>query len=327
MTTSVSNSDASLVSRLAAIPGGVAVLCGGPGGEREVSLASGENAHKALERAGLPNRLVIAPEDGAAEYLSNLECGLAVMMFHGEFGEGGVVQEILERRGIPFSGSDSTSCRLSIDKNATKKKMVAAGVPTPRWALIVSVESAARAVEEAGLGYPLFVKPNFGGSSVFVSKVETPDALEAAVALALSSDRLALVEEMVHGRELTIGWLEGRTLPVIEMNADGVFYDYRAKYQSDATRYTCPALLELEVEKAIHRYACVVAEIVGARDVARVDVMLGPDGPKFLELNALPGFTSHSLLPLAAATAGIPVERLCLTLAAMAAGRAGVTRR
>lgn len=326
MVIKVIHDDASLVSGLSAIPGGVAVLCGGPGGEREVSLASGELTHRALERVGLPNRLVAVPEEGAVEFLRNLECGLAVMMFHGEFGEGGEVQEILEGRGIPFTGSDSASCRLSIDKNATKEKMRAAGVPTPRWALVTEVGSAARAVADAGLRYPLFVKPNFGGSSVFVSRVEEPDELEPAVSLALSSDRLALVEEMVRGRELTVGWLEGRALPIIQMSADGVFYDYHAKYKSDATRYTCPAILEPAVEDAITGHALTVAEIVGARDVARVDVMLGMEGPMFLELNALPGFTAHSLLPMAAAAAGIPIGRLCLSLAAMAARRAGVIR-
>lgn len=307
------------------IPGGIVVLCGGPGGEREVSLLSGETAHRGLERAGVRNRMVVVPRNSPERFLEELECGLAVMMLHGQFGEDGVAQAILERRGIPFSGSDSLACRLAMDKNATKLLMLEHGVPTPRWTVTDRADRAAAAVARAGLAYPLFVKPNFGGSSVGVSKVDAQEKLEAAVAATLATDRLAVVEEMVEGRELTVGWLAGQVLPIIELNADGVFYDYHAKYESEKTRYLCPAKLEPAVAAAVTAHVLKVVAFVGARDIARVDLMLGKDGPKLLELNALPGFTSHSLVPMAANRAGIPLEQLCLSLAAMAAGRAGVS--
>ena len=309
------------VERMRNLPGGIAVLCGGPGGEREVSLASGETAHRALLDAGVENRLVIVPADDPDGFLAGLECGVAIMMLHGEFGEDGRAQEILEKRGIPFTGSDSAACRLSMDKNAVKKLMVAAGVPTPRWAVAASATEAVASVGSAGLEYPLFVKPNFGGSSVGVSRVGAADELSAAVSATLATGPLALIEEMVIGRELTVGWLDGAVLPAIELEADGVFYDYHAKYKSEKTRYLCPAVLEADVAAAIAGHARTLVGLVGARDLARIDIMLGAAGPMVLELNALPGFTSHSLFPLAAGRAGIPVGELCLSLAAMAAGR------
>lgn len=303
--------------------GGVAVLCGGPGGEREVSLNSGRTVHEALARAGLENRMVIVPVERPEAFLESLECGLAVMMLHGEFGEDGTAQAILEQRGILYTGSDAASCRLSMDKNATKEKIQALGVPTPRWIMAASPEEVENAVRVAGLHYPLFVKPNAGGSSVGTSRVNAQGELAGAVAATHSADGLTIVEEMVVGRELTIGWLNGCLLPIIEMNAEGVFYDYHAKYQSDKTVYRCPADLPVDLVERIHELAETVIVATGARDLARVDMMLGENGPMVLELNALPGFTSHSLVPMAAAVAGISIENVCLSLAAMAMARAG----
>lgn len=301
-----------------------AVLCGGPGGEREVSLASGENVHQALLRAGLRNELIVVPAEHPERALESVDCRVCVMMLHGEYGEDGSAQKVLERRGIAFTGSDSRACALAMDKHASKKLFVEKGIPTARWLVADDPAGAGELVREAGLSYPLFVKPNDRGSSVGVEKVETPAALAAAVAATLRESGLALVEEMVTGRELTVGWLDGRVLPIVELLADGVFYDYNAKYLSDATRYICPADLPPELAEEIAGHARAVAECLRARDLSRVDVMLGPEGPMVLESNALPGFTSHSLLPMAAAEAGIGMERLCLDLVAMAAQRAGI---
>ncbi|MCL2000515.1 MAG: D-alanine--D-alanine ligase [Planctomycetes bacterium] len=311
--------------KLNAARAGVVVLCGGPGNEREVSLVSGENVHQALNRAGLENELVRVPEDNPQQVLENLICRVAVMMFHGEFGEDGTAQSILERRGITFTGSDSQACSLAMDKNATKELFVKYGIPTARWALGDTPAGLAAAVRKAGLSYPLFAKPNHGGSSVGVSRVNRPEELEQAANGILTMDHLVLAEEMVVGRELTVGWLDGRVLPIIELLADGDFYDYQAKYHSDATRYICPADLAPELTQSIQRYTARIVEIIGSRDLARVDMMFGPDGPRFLEINSLPGFTSHSLVPMAAGAIGISMEKLCLSLVGMAASRIGIT--
>ena len=133
-----------------------------------------------------------------------------------------------------------------------------------------------------------------------------------------------MLEEFVAGREVTVGWLDGDILPAIELIPDGVFYDYRAKYQSDRTRYLCPAPVAPDVSRGIAALAAAVSKILSVRDLARVDIIVGASGPRVLEINTLPGFTSHSLLPLAAATAGLAMPRLCRKLAEMAAARAGL---
>lgn len=303
------------------LPGEVAVLCGGPGPEREVSLDSGREVHNAFTRLGLENRLVIVPEDDAVSFLEKLECGIAVMMLHGEFGEDGTAQEILEERGIPYTGSTPHACRLAMDKAASKEVFKSAGILTPKWAVAFSPATADAVVRSAGLRYPLFVKPNCGGSSVGVSPVKAPEELAGAVEKALAGGGPALIEEMAVGRELTGGWLDGRVLPFVEMEAAEAFYDYHAKYESEKTRYHCPANLDAEVMKKASGIMTRVAKLIGVRDLARIDFILTDRGPMVLEVNALPGFTRHSLLPLAAARAGIGIERLCLSLVAMAAER------
>ncbi|MDR1520328.1 MAG: D-alanine--D-alanine ligase [Planctomycetota bacterium] len=300
---------------------GVAVLCGGPGGEREVSLNSGRNAHQALLRAGVDSRLVVVPAESPEETLESLSCRVAVLMLHGRFGEDGTAQRILERRGVVFTGSDSAAAALAMDKAAAKGIFRRNDIPTPNWAVGDSLERLVEAVEEARLSYPLFVKPNSGGSSVGVSPVWRPEYLPAAARLALADDCLALAEEMVVGRELTVGWLDGEILPIIELRADGIFYDYRAKYLSEATRYACPADLPERIAAEVGRVADLAIRALGTRDIGRADIMLGPGGPMILEVNALPGFTSHSLVPMAAGASGMSLENLCLRLVGLAGMR------
>lgn len=315
----------SILERLTASGVRPVVLCGGPGGEREVSLASGENVHGALLEAGLDNDLLVVPAGDPELFLERLECGLAVMMLHGEFGEDGRAQAILERRAIPFTGSDSVACAKSMDKDGAKRLFAQEGVPTPRWIVAGDPEEAVAKIAEAGLCYPLFVKPNYGGSSVGARRARTPEALRDAVAQAAAEDgELAIIEEMVEGREFTVSWLDGQVLPIIELRVDGDFYDYRAKYLSDATGYVCPADVPGSVATEIGRHVEAVTAVLGVRDLSRVDIMLGADGPMVLELNALPGFTTHSLMPMAAAAAGIALDQLCLRLTVMAADRAGI---
>jgi D-alanine-D-alanine ligase and related ATP-grasp enzymes len=288
---------------------------------------SGEQAHRALLRAGVPNAKIEVPAVGYAEFAEALPLSLAVLMLHGEWGEDGGVQGILERRNIPFTGSGARASGLAMDKNGCKKIFAEEGIPTPRWCVAGTVAEAGRAVRRSELRFPLFVKPNYRGSSVGAGRVDGFDGLDAAVRKALSEDSLAIIEEMVVGRELTIGWLDGGSLPIVEMCASGAFYDYDAKYLSNETRYSCPAELEAGMARRIGELAEKVALCIGVRDVARVDVLLGGDGPMVLEVNTLPGYTTHSLLPMAAACAGMSIEALTMKLAGMAAARAGISLR
>ncbi len=312
----------SIIETLAAA--GVGVLCGGPGAEREVSLMSGERAHNALLAAGVPNRKIEVPAHGYTEFLEQLPLGLAVMMLHGVWGEDGGAQAILERRNIPFTGADSRASALAMDKNGSKIRFVEEGIPTPRWVVAGSADEAIEAARREELQLPFFVKPNYRGSSVGAGRVDRFDQLEQAARYSLKEDSLVIVEEMVIGREITIGWLDGKALPSIEMQAAGEFYDYEAKYLSDATRYQCPADLEPSVAKELSALAERVAASIGVRDSSRIDFILGDEGPMVLEINTIPGFTSHSLLPMAAAAAGMGVEQLTVHLATMAAKRAGL---
>ncbi|MCD8141404.1 MAG: D-alanine--D-alanine ligase [Planctomycetaceae bacterium] len=306
--------------------GNVAVLCGGPGGEREVSLNSGQEVYAALVRAGVTCTKVVVPPHNPERMLEKLSCDVAVMMLHGEFGEDGQAQAILERRGIAYTGSSAEACNRAMNKAGTKILMENANIPTPRWATADVPSRAPEAVEAAGLHYPLFVKPNHSGSSVGVSRVDVPEQLLPAAEQAMAGDSLIVIEEMIAGREFTVSWLDGELLPVIELSAKETFYDYKAKYLSDETRYTCPADIPADLAALMGRYTLETVAAVGARDLARVDLLLGPDGPTLLEINTSPGFTSHSLLPMAAAATGMTMERLCMKLVAMAALRGGSVR-
>lgn len=301
-----------------------AVLCGGPGVEREVSLNSGESVYAALAGAGFDVEKAVVPEAGFEAFLNDLDCQVAVMMLHGEFGEDGRPQALLEKRGIPFTGPDAAACRIAIDKDMSKQLFRQHSVPTADWVVVESVAEAGAKMAEAGLAAPVVVKPNSLGSSVGVAIVRAPEDLEPAVTKALAVDPRVMIEPFMPGRELTIGWLDGNLLPIIELVPDGTFYDYNAKYISDKTEYRCPAELDPGDEAASRSAAENVLKIVSARDLSRVDIILGPSGPMVLEVNTSPGFTSHSLVPLAARRAGIAMEDLCARLVEMAARRGGL---
>jgi len=257
-------------------------------------------------------------------------------MLHGEFGEDGRVQAVLDDMGLPYAGAGRAASELAIDKHAAKARLAAAGVPVPVGIQLSgpSVYSGAdilaeRRLDEAlavgNLAFPVVVKPNARGSSVGVSLVRERSALSEAVRRAFEVDNDVLVEEYVDGRELTAGYLDGAMLPLVELAPDGVFYDYHAKYRSDKTRYFCPAELSGSMGRHIQELGKRGVEALGARDLARVDFLLpaGPRGPVALEINTAPGFTSHSLLPMAARAAGLDFTALCLKLVALAEANGG----
>lgn len=302
----------------------VAVLHGGPGAEREVSLESGRQVHQALRRDG--KDVALLDVRGPAD-IEKLDADVAVVMLHGEFGEDGAMQALLEARGMAFTGSDARACALAMDKHAAKQRLAEAGVRVAAWGLARSenpgeIDDALRA---AGGAFPLVVKPNARGSSVGVTLARDATALADAVRSALAFDPGgAMVEAYVDGREFTAGWLGGVSLPLVELKADAEFYDYDAKYISDRTRYLCPAPVDPRTTADWQKMAARVVEVLGARDLARVDFMAdseSPEGAVVLEINTAPGFTAHSLLPKAAKAAGLDLAELCWRLVDMAAAR------
>jgi D-alanine-D-alanine ligase len=247
------------------------------------------------------------------------EADVVVLGVHGVPGEDGSFQAVLELLGKPYTGSDARSSALCIDKALTKIVMEEAGVATPRWAILDSLTDRSivrEAFEEIRdeLKLPVVIKPNDQGSTVGLTILNEDDAdlFVKAVELSWKYSRKALVEEFIEGRELTVTVLEGRPLPIVEIAPNEGFYDYHHKYTKGMTVYTCPADLSQEVTERIQLDALEVFDVMGARGYARIDFRLRPDNIwSCLEINTLPGMTELSLVPKAAAAAGISFGELC----------------
>jgi D-alanine-D-alanine ligase len=303
------------------------VLLGGFSNEREVSLVSGDAVASALEGAGHVTRRVDVHEDFERRGEAILEgCGLAFVMLHGEFGEDGQVQELLEGWGLAYTGSGPASSRAAMEKVSSKRAFEQKGIRTPRWRTFARGEDPDGLVEEFGL--PMVVKPSASGSSIGVTIVRDEGELGTALGEAAKHRGQVLVEEFVHGREVTVGVLGGEALPVIELVPKREFYDYDAKYSDDAgTEYLCPAPLAGGATEALQAEALAAHRSLDCRDFSRVDMRLDDQGTGFvLEVNTIPGFTSHSLLPKAAQANGVGFTELVERIAELALGRFGAGR-
>ncbi len=282
-------------------PHRIAVLMGGPSPEREVSLRTGAACAGALRECGYDVTEVIVEDE---YFVLPANTDLAFISLHGTFGEDGQVQDILNARGIPFTGADANTSRITIDKEKTKEKFRAAGVPTPQGQLV-------HRVEEITVPLPVFIKPNSQGSSVGSRAARTRPEVTAAIADALKFDSSVLVEQLIDGRELTVGVLGTQVLPVIEIRPLEGFYDYTNKYTKGKTEYFCPAQLSEEITAQIQRYALAAHRAVGNTVYSRIDFLLEGDKSYCLEINTIPGMTATSLLPKAAAAVGITFPELC----------------
>ncbi|MBX3675262.1 MAG: D-alanine--D-alanine ligase, partial [Burkholderiales bacterium] len=231
----------------------------------------------------------------------------------GRFGEDGTVQGALEVMGIPYTGSGVMASALAMDKWRTKLVWLAAGIPTPRFAIAEPGTDWARVLDRLGL--PVFVKPAHEGSTLGITKVRTAADLAPAIAFAATFDPLVIVEEFVEGQELTASVLGEEALPLVRIEAPGGNYDYQNKYFTDDTKYHCPAGVRPDVEAAIRRDALAAFRVLGCRGWGRADAMLRADGTySFLEMNTSPGMTGHSLVPMAARAVGIDYPDLCLRI-------------
>jgi D-alanine-D-alanine ligase len=283
----------------------VAVLLGGPSAEREVSLRSGAAVAAALRTLGHAVD-EIDPIDPAWQVPDDTE--VVFLALHGTFGEDGGVQRILEARGLPYTGCDAESSRIAFDKVLTKQRCLKAGIPTAPYRVVDSVAAPWPSPWEP----PLVVKPVRQGSSVGLRFVDRLEDWRPALEECLRYDREALIEPRILGRELTVGILEGESLPVVEVRPRLGIYDFQHKYTRGATEYLCPAPLEPSIHAAVKAAALGAFSAVGGRDYARIDVMLTAEGaPMVLEVNTLPGMTETSLLPKAAAAAGLSYTQLC----------------
>ncbi|MEM9173530.1 MAG: D-alanine--D-alanine ligase [Pseudomonadota bacterium] len=289
--------------------GKVAVLYGGRSAEREVSLASGQAIATALDSRGVDAQL-FDPAERALTELVDIGVSRVWNALHGGEGEDGRVQGALAMLGIPFTGSGVLGSALAMDKQRSKMVLAAQGIPVPDG-FVVHADQTPREPD----AYPVFVKPVAGGSSLGTTAVTCASAYQDALSEAFRFDREAMVEPQLQGPEMTVGVIGSRALPSIRIEAANAFYDYDAKYASDATRFVCPGSDDSALEAHLTKLALASVKALGCRGWARVDFMLDAQGnPHVLEVNTVPGMTDHSLVPHAAKVAGIDFAQLCLTI-------------
>ncbi|WP_302141952.1 D-alanine--D-alanine ligase [Halomonas alkalicola] len=294
--------------------GRVAVIYGGSSAEREVSLKSGAAVLAALTRAGV-NAIGYDPADGGLVGLEALAPDRVFIALHGRGGEDGTLQGALELLGIPYTGSGVLASALGMDKQRTKLVWQALGLPTPESVMLETDADWSAVV--ARLGLPLIVKPVHEGSTLGISIVESAEALAAAYHEAARFDARVMAERFIKGDEYTVSLLGDEVLPAIRVEVPGGFYDYEAKYLSDETRYHLPCGLGDAEEAELGELCRRAFEAVGAEGWGRVDVMRDAEGCFWLiEVNTSPGMTDHSLVPQAAAHAGIDFEALVLRILA-----------
>ena len=292
--------------------GKVAVLLGGRSAERAISLRSGQAVLDALRRKGV-DAYPFDPAEEAMEELLRKGFKRAHIALHGRYGEDGTVQGALELMGLPYTGSGVMASALAMDKWRTKLLWQAAGIKTPRYAVLDEQSDFAAVVKELGL--PLIVKPSREGSTIGLSKVMAEEGMQAAYKLAAKHDAVVLAEQFIEGIELTAAILGETPLPLVRIEPAGGLYDYQAKYFANDTCYFCPSGLSAGEELVIQEQALQAHKILGCEGWGRVDVMLDKLGSAyFLETNTSPGMTDHSLVPMAARAAGISFEDLVVTI-------------
>jgi D-alanine-D-alanine ligase len=307
-----------------ALPKKVAVLMGGPSSEREVSLATGQGISKALRSLGV-DVVDVDVRDENFQLPGNID--LAFIALHGTFGEDGQLQQLLEERGAAYTGEGAEESRLAFDKIRSKEKFDEHGVRTPEWETI-------DANRQPRMRPPIVIKAPRQGSTVGVHIVRKTEELAPAIADSAKYDRELLIEKFVSGRELTIGILGDQALPILEIIPKGGFYNFTNKYPflnpqaGGGAEHVCPALIDEHKTAEIQELALRAFRALGLQVYGRVDVILSDSGEPFvLEVNTIPGMTEASLLPEAAAAAGISYIDLCTRIVALSRARTEGSRR
>jgi D-alanine-D-alanine ligase len=292
----------------------IAVLMGGPGSERQVSIASGNAVLKALLGLGLD---AVAVDVTTTSIDLPEGTDLCFNLIHGTFGEDGQLQIILDAKGIPYTGARAESSRIAFDKNLAKQAFLKAGVPTPRSEVI----DCSNGLVMPSFPPPFVVKPPREGSSVGIEIVKTQDQAEAAIAKASAHSKDLLIEEFISGAELTVPVIDGIAYPVVHIIPPEGVYDMATKYpwlsgKATGSEYICPADLDLETTIAVQAAAVAAHKSLGLEVYSRVDVMLDSQNrPYVLEANTIPGMTETSLLPKSAAAGGLTFPELCRKIA------------
>lgn len=287
------------------LPDHITIMYGGISGEREVSLVSGRAVHDGLKEVGIQTQLL---DIQSTDWRLDDSTEFVFLALHGSYGEDGQVQQKLESLDIPFSGSDSASSKLAFNKFLSKEKFRKVGVPTPK-AMVLETSVA---FDQLSIELPLVIKPVQDGSSLGLEFVHSENEFLPALTRCLQVSNQVLVEEFVNGRELTVGILNGQSLPVIEIIPSDGGYNYKNKYTQGGARHICPATLDDATQSFISETALKAFTCLGCTHYGRVDIMLTQDQlPQVLEVNTLPGLTELSLFPEAAEVAGYSFPQLC----------------
>lgn len=306
--------------------GRVGVLMGGVSSEREISLKSGKAVFEALQTVGCD---VVAVEIDTTDpkeilkRLGDLRVDIVFVVLHGKFGEDGQIQTILEKAGIAYTGSGPVASRLAMDKSATQLFLKKQGIKVPDFFILDKDQEhlALKFLDDLG-GCPVVVKPSCEGSSIGISIVHQVENFLPAVRRAFEFGPRVLVDQYIRGKEITSGVLGTKALSLVEIRSKNNFFDFTAKYQKGMSRYIVPAEIDLAQARNIQETSEKIFNLVGCRDLARADFILDEEGGVyFLEINTIPGFTSTSLLPMAAHDQGLSFSQLCLKITSFAARR------
>lgn len=293
--------------------GKVAVLMGGWSAEREVSLKSGDAVLTALLEKKVDAHKIDVQRESIFDDLKNGQFDRVFIILHGPGGEDGVIQSVLEVLQLPYTGSGVLASALAMDKLRCKELLQGSGLPTPAYMRLE--ETTDMNYVGATLGFPIMVKPTLEGSSIGMSKVAEEEGLNKAWQVAAEYGDSVLAEQWIHGKEYTVAILGRTALPVIRLETKRDFYDYAAKYDDDDTQYHCPCGLTEEEEAQLQRLALSAFDAVGAKGWGRVDIMSNEEGkPSIIEINTVPGMTSHSLVPMAAKAKGFSFAELVFNI-------------
>lgn len=288
------------------------VLAGGESAERTISLQSGESVARALTSRGHQVK-TIDPSLIDLERYDWTNCDAVFIALHGTYGEDGTIQATLDRLGVPYSGCDASTSKLAFSKSASKERFIQCNVNTPSYVLIHESDNAQRIEQHARtMGYPLVVKPDAQGSSLGVTIVHTPEELPQALTRCFHYDSFGILESAIKGSEWTLSVVNDQILPLIQIQTPHEFFDYEAKYHEDSTEYLFDFDFPTNVIQAITKTGVNACEALGTTGIVRVDMILDRfQQPWVLEINTIPGFTDHSLVPKAADKAGIDFGELC----------------
>lgn len=286
----------------------VGVLMGGASAEREISLKTGQSICESLRRLRYPV-VPIDVDHTLPQQLRAKKVSVAFIGLHGQGGEDGTVQGLLETMGIPYTGSGVCASAVCMDKALTRVVLQSAGIPVPPG---VTVKASMVPLHPPGrLSWPVVVKPSAEGSTIGISIVNKTSEWKRALTKAFRYGPQVVVEKYIPGREVAVSVLGDMVFPSVEVVVPGGFYDFRAKYGKAATRYLCPAPLTSRLEGLLREYSLQAYQVLGCCGAARVDFRIHPNGrPYILEVNTIPGMTERSLLPMAAAQQGLTYDDL-----------------